>query len=91
LRDSAKAKRSTFANFIHQKNASIACYVFDHAYSKGVPLYSVHNCFVVPAGFATFLPHVYLKAFTDLVHPLHLINCLFIHNIFVDVPQEEGD
>lgn len=55
-RDSAKTKRSTFANYIHQKDASLACYVFDQAISKGIRLYSVHDCFIAPLAYAHELP-----------------------------------
>lgn len=46
-KDSAKAKRSTFANYVHKKDASIASFVFYITHIMGIPLYSVHDCFVV--------------------------------------------
>ena len=68
-KDSAKAKRSTFANYVHQKDASIACFVFDEAHLRGIPLYSVHDCFIAPACYATQLTHIYVDAFHSLINP----------------------
>lgn len=78
-----------FANFIHQKDASIACYVISKAYTMGIDVYSVHDCVIAPAAYANQLNKIYTQAFVDLAHPLYLINTLIIHYLFLKVPLED--
>lgn len=82
-KDSAKALRSTFAFFIHQKDASLACFVFEEAHRRGIPLYTVHHCFISPACYAVQLTSIYVDGFHSLTNPLHLVNCYIINNLFL--------
>jgi len=70
------------------QDASIACYVFDTAHSKGIRNYSVHDCFIAPVAYAHALPEIYVNAFHSLVHPLHLINTLIIQNLFLPLKDD---
>lgn len=45
-RDRAKSMRATFANFIHQLDASIANFVILSASRQNIPIYSVHDNFI---------------------------------------------
>lgn len=80
-RDSAKAKRATFANYIKKKDAAIAIHVVHNASRYGVDVYTVHDCFISPAVHAGKLSSLYTQAFIDLAHPLHLLNSFFYINL----------
>lgn len=57
--------------------------MFDIANLRGIPLYSVHDCFRVPACYANQLPNIYVSAFHSLASPFKFLNCFIIHNFFL--------
>jgi hypothetical protein len=77
----AKSKRATFANFIHQKDAGLACHVILKLIKHKVPVYTVHDNFLTPAVYAHLLPEIYAKPFYDLTPPLYIVNRIIYDNL----------
>lgn len=80
-RDRKKTKRASFANFIHQKDASIANYVISNCFSKRISLYTVHENFIVTPVNTEFVTQCYTSAFQNLGDPLSQVN----HFLFLNV------
>lgn len=82
-RDSVKTRRSTFANFIHKKDAAIACHVVCGCLLENIPVYTVHDNFITPAAHSLKFPSFYNLAFLDLAPPpyLYLVNRLIEENL----------
>lgn len=86
-RDTNKASSSTFANFIHQKDAFIAMKVVEKfsnmkSDEEGIPIYSVHDNFISTLGFHQTLPKLYIEVFTEeLDDPLTIINEFIYMNV----------
>lgn len=74
--DTAKSRRATFANFIHQKDAAIATRVVYECILKAILVYTVHENFISTATRAYELPSYYSRTIADLSHPKYLINCV---------------
>jgi DNA-directed RNA polymerase len=80
-RDRVKTQRSCFANFIHQKDASIALYIMDHFTNSN--LYTVHDNFIVNPTQVSNITHCYTSAFQSLGDPLSQVNLFLFNNILV--------
>lgn len=76
-----KSRRATFASFIHQIDATIACHVIGQCNASGVPIYTVHYNFFTNALHASTMPKYYINAFFSLRDPLYLINRLIYDNV----------
>lgn len=85
-RDTAKSRRASFANFIHQKDAAITTRVVHECILNAILVYTVHHNLIVPATRAAYLPSYYSRALADLVHPLHLIYGLLFENLISQSP-----
>lgn len=72
-RDLRKTSTSTFANFIHQKDAGIAMHMIQMMSSKGAPVYTVHDNFITNIEHARELPFLYVNIFLRY-DPLKTIN-----------------
>lgn len=73
-RDRRKTKTSTFANFIHQKDAFIAQRVIDYFLGIEAPIYTVHDNFITTLPYAKILPSIYINVFKKLGNPVSIIN-----------------
>lgn len=82
-RNKTKSMRATFANRIHQLDATIACMVILDSQKEGslFPIYPVHEHFVSNAWNAHRIPVLYLGAFLDLLDPLFIVNRMLYENI----------
>lgn len=69
-RDRKKTEISTFANFIHQKDAYIAMRVVEKMMDRRAPIYTVHDNFLTNAHNCKDLPIQYLEVFKELGPPL---------------------
>jgi len=76
-----KTSRACFANFIHQKDASIAHFIIG-MYNK-MNLYTVHDNFIVNPTQANHVTHCYTSAFRSLGDPLSHVNLFLINNILL--------
>lgn len=74
-RDRRKTNTSTFANFIHQKDANIAVFmILEINKSPNIPIYTVHDNFITNALYTKKVSDTYIKIFTDGPDPLKYIN-----------------
>lgn len=82
-RNKTKSMRATFANRIHQLDATIASMVIMECKREGCPfpIYSVHDNFLTNAWHAHRIPAFYLGAFRDLLDPLFIVNRMLYDNI----------
>lgn len=76
VRDRNKTRRATFANFIHQIDATIACNVIDLCGYPHISISTVHDNFVTSACCASLMPYLYMLSCLALSDPLYLINRL---------------
>jgi DNA-directed RNA polymerase len=98
IRNTRKTANSTFANFIHQKDAlTVINFVqmmmhlkdnpgFNNIDFNKAPIYTVHDNFVTTAFYANYLPYIYRRAVSHLGHPLTIINKLIYDNIITATP-----
>lgn len=81
-RDRRKTHTSTFANFIHQKDANIAMFmILEIMKLGGAPVYTVHDNFITAAPYAMLLSNLYLKMFSEGRDPLYTINSFITRNL----------
>jgi len=73
--------RSTFANFIHQMDASIAGDVVRTCIGFEMPIYTVHDNLISKTQHSERLPFIYTKAFIRMMDPLYIINRLLYLNL----------
>ena len=86
VRDTRKTSSSSFANFIHQKDAFAALcfmdYLLQYQDNKGaIPLYIVHDNYVTTPEHAAICPAIYRRALVSMGHPLFIINKFIYDNI----------
>jgi len=81
-RNALKSMRSSFANLIHQFDASIAYSVIEYCMADDIPVYTVHDNFITNVLFASKMPPFYISAFLSQQDPLSIINSLLFENIF---------
>lgn len=87
-RDRRKTVISTFVNFIHQRDASIAMDMVQSSCkrdSKPIPLYTVHDNFITTAKHCEYLPSMYSQIFIDMGAPIIHINKFIYDNIILPV------
>lgn len=80
-KDKRKTQVSTFANFIHQKDAFIAMRVIHTLLWNKAPLYTVHDNFLTILPFVVYTPFVYLSIFDQLRSPIEFINLFILWNL----------
>lgn len=83
-RNVLKSKCSTFANFIHQKDALIAINTVKHFYKKYQEnsMYTVHDCFVSNFQVSEKMADIYKNTlFESLGNPIRLINEFLSKNL----------
>lgn len=80
-RDSRKTMTSTFVNFIHQKDASLAMSVVNFLLSDSTPIYTVHDNFISTVPYSSILPDLYARAYIDMGPPLLVINEFIYMNL----------
>jgi len=80
-RDRGKTQRACFANFIHQKDASIALFIIDNFTHSH--LYTVHDNFIVNPNQTNNINHCYISAIQSLGDPLSQVNHFLFNNIIV--------
>lgn len=83
-RDRRKTKISTFANFIHQKDANIAMHMIYNIYNicgTEAPVYTVHDNFITTAPFAMDVSNIYTNIVSRGEEPIYIINYFIIRNL----------
>nr|YP_010144809.1 hypothetical protein KYW51_mgp16 [Mirabilis jalapa]QQL93536.1 hypothetical protein [Mirabilis jalapa] len=80
-RDRRKTEISTFANFIHQKDAHIAMEVVKKMLEIGAPIYTVHENFVSTPEFCYEIPNFYTETICEMGYPLTIINEFIYTNV----------
>lgn len=80
-RNTSKSLRSSFANLIHQFDASIASKVIEFCMLEDIPVYTVHDNFITNALFASKMHPFYIDAFLAQLDPLSIINRLLFDNL----------
>lgn len=100
-RSTRKSAISTFANFIHQKDALTAIIVvntmmkigknpaFNNLDFSKAPIYSVHDNFVTTPLYANYLPYIYRRSFLQMGHPLIILNKFIYDNIIAPSRPED--
>ena len=91
-RDRRKTEISTFVNFIHQKDASIAMSVVEkmlHTY--GAPIYTVHDNFITTVQYSHYIPLIYSNVIRDMGPPLSIINEFIYMNVIKPIVKGESD
>lgn len=88
IRDTRKTGSSSFANFIHQKDAFAAVcfvdYLLQYQVNKGsIPIYTVHDNYLTTPEYAGICPAIYRRALVSMGHPLFIINNFIYDNIVV--------
>lgn len=73
-RDKRKTETSTFVNFIHQKDATIAMEMVEWLHHLKIPIYTVHDNFISNTANCEKLPSIYLHIFQSMGPPLLSIN-----------------
>lgn len=71
-RDRRKSDISTFVNFVHQRDASIAMTLVESMINA--PIYTVHDNFITTAAYSREIPFYYSKIFIDMGPPLAILN-----------------
>lgn len=85
-----KSKKATFANLIHQKDATIASLLIKNCDSLNIPIYTVHDNFLTTATHAYQIPALYARAFVEgLPGPLFIVNKMLYENIIKYSPLEK--
>lgn len=80
-RDKRKTETSTFVNFIHQKDATIAMEMVERMRYLKIPIYTVHDNFISNTANCEELPSMYLHIFKSMGPPLLSINKFIDLNI----------
>lgn len=100
IRNPRKTANSTFANFIHQKDAltvinfiQMMMHLKDNPGLNNIdfnqaPIYTVHDNFVTTSFYANYLPYIYRRAVSHMGHPLTIINKLIYDNLITATPTE---
>jgi hypothetical protein len=79
--DRRKTVVSTFANFIHQKDASVAMHtVMEMHKAEILPVYTVHDNFITTANNVKIVSQIYSRVLTQ-EHPMVTINWFINKNI----------
>jgi len=81
VRDRRKTHTSTFANFIHQKDANIAMFMIYEIINMCAPVYTVHDNFITTAPYAMHISKCYLEIFIIGRAPLYTINYFITRNL----------
>ena len=85
-RDPVQSGRAVTANCIESFDALTAqmviSFFFADSEREGVPLYTVHDCFVTSALFANVLPSLYIDSLLKLGSPIECINSYVKRNFF---------
>ena len=81
VRDRRKTHTSTFANFIHQKDANIAMFMIYEIINMCAPVYTVHDNFITTAPYAMHISKCYLDIFIIGRAPLYTINYFITRNL----------
>lgn len=76
-KDRAKARRATFANCIHQKDASIATHVVYACLIKNIRVYTVYDNLISPAEHAQKIPSIVMHSKIWLTLSISSINLEF--------------
>jgi len=89
-RNKMKSKKATFANLIHQKDATIASLIIKNLDSLNILIYTVHDSFLTTATHAYKIPALYARASVEgLPGPLFIVNKMLYENIMKYSPLEE--
>ncbi|KAL6310585.1 hypothetical protein AAG906_019256 [Vitis piasezkii] len=83
-RDRRKTHMSTFANFIHQKDAFIAMHMIKYMVSANAPVYTVHDNFITTAPYASYISGYYYYVLYNMGCPLLWINQFIDLNLAID-------
>ena len=82
--------RSSFANIIHQFDASIAYSVIKYCMADDFPVYTVHDNFITNVLFASKMPPFYISAFLSQQDPLSIMKSLLFDNLFTNSDNPRG-
>lgn len=88
IKDTGKTVTSTFANFIHQRDAVLIQNVmfqlcFDEYKTRmHIPIYTIHDNFLTTVTHAAKLPLYYRRGMMMFGHPLIIINKFLYDNLF---------
>ncbi|KAL3516293.1 hypothetical protein ACH5RR_023195 [Cinchona calisaya] len=85
--DRRKSAISTFVNFIHQKDASIAMSVVDKMLQTNHPIDTVHDNFITTPAFCLYMPYLYASTISDMEPPLRIINEFIYINVINPLRQ----
>lgn len=86
-RNRRKTEISTFVNFIHQRDASIAMNVVESLLDLNAPIYTVHDNFITSSEYSRFIPQIYSKTISNMGHPLSIINEFIYMNVIKPVDK----
>lgn len=89
-RDRRKTDTSTFANFIHQKDAHIAMSLVEEVIKYDFPIYTVHDNFITISSYSHKLPEIYCNVFKNMGPPLSIINEFIYMNVIQPIEKREG-
>lgn len=89
-RNRRKTEISTFVNFIHQRDASIAMKVVESLLDLNAPIYTVHDNFITSSEYSQLIPKIYSKTFINMGHPLSIINEFIYMNVIKPVGKMCG-
>ena len=91
--DIRKSSTSTFANFIHQKDAFTAIQLVEFINklenASSIPIYAVHDNFITMPEYAWILPTLYRESIFRMGHPLIIINKFLFDHILLPAIQNE--
>lgn len=80
-RDRRKTEISTFVNFIHQRDASIAMKVVESMLDFNAPIYTVHDNFITTIEYSKLIPKLYSITIRNMGPPLSIINEFIYMNV----------
>jgi hypothetical protein len=78
--DKRKSKTATMPNFVHNIDADILYQMIQKAVEKNIPIFTIHDCFVVPKKYSNVIKENYLEILNDLVNQ-NILKNFVIQNI----------
>lgn len=90
-RDRRKTETSTFVNFIHQRDASIALSVVKKMLGVNAPIYTVHDNFITTSDYNSLIAEYYTQSIVEMGPPLYIINDFLIQNIIKPLFSKEKE
>lgn len=77
-RDKRQTGTATCANFLHQKDASIAFQVIGKLKKRKAPIYTVHENFLTTS---LYVPDIYTRVYVEMGPPLRIRKTFLYENL----------